>query len=290
MQQVLRVLVALICVSELRGAGNEHSASPVDFDVSLSAANPEGRVVLSPGGVHVVDDFVSRGEIAYLRRVLNSLGDWTGNASDVYAAVINNSSCKSCGVRGGRFGCPELTSVSHATYADPVPFISAMQDRVVDYANRHLWLNTSLTGNHSYNGRVYKDLVDLRRYFAADPNHAQVSLHTDTDWDGRCLSAAIYLNGQGGDDGIFRLHACVRDAERCHALQGERLREAYGTGLIKDYDNLRTVAEAQTIEGRLVYFLSENIHSVRRIFEDRDVIFIWLRCSTSRGFRFGARE
>lgn len=89
--------------------------------------------------------------------------------------------------------------------------------RIRKAAEAHLAPNFTVGGG--YRGRFYVDHAMQRRYAGADLGTNAVTPHTDTDFEGRCLSAALYV----GDDtriadrnasGVFQTYTCV--SGECH--------------------------------------------------------------------------
>lgn len=277
-----------------------------DEDISLletkelmwhsSSQHQRNRVHLSLGKAHVVDGFVSAAEISTLRGILDGLGEWGQsanhslfdeahyNASSFWDSQPNNASAKACPVRETGGACPVPTSLLQAD-EKAIDLPSDVARRIRTYANENIMLDQSvngtrtLSGNHSYRGKYYYDLSVLRRYHADDPQHAQVAMHADTDIDGRCLSAALYLNEPKDDEGVFRLYKCPSGREQeCVGLQGNRLKQAYNAGRITDSNIMNVASETRSVPGRVTYFLSDNVHAVSQVSQDRDVLFVWLSC------------
>merc|ERR1712080_414653 len=93
------------------------------------------------------------------------------------------------------------------------------------------------------------------------------------------MGATVHLSSAHDDHlgGVLRLHTCKHKKKDCQALQGERLRKAYEKGRL-NHTALETVLEVPSRPRQAVFFLSENVHSVTRILQSRDVVFVWMSC------------
>merc|ERR1719327_701312 len=103
-----------------------------------------------------------------------------------------------------------------------------------------------------------------------------MEVHSDTGNFGRCLSATLHLGGPGEEavveGGEFRTHRC-REGD-CLAF-GWRYDKAAGRPpdrTLLRAENLETVAEVPYEPGRLVFFLSETLHSVTEVLAGRRAV------------------
>jgi hypothetical protein len=153
--------------------------------------------------------------------------------------------------------------------------LAPILQRVTDYGNAWLDPETKAPAPHAYRGKgtLKIDFGTFRRY----PKFEAVRPHLDTDREGRCLSVAVHVGSgdiDGTHGGALVLHACL---DGCEGLSGAELTAAYDAGRV-DPERLRTVARVPTRPGRVVFFLSEDVHSVEPSPDVRDVIFTWLKC------------
>merc|ERR1712007_134848 len=68
------------------------------------------------------------------------------------------------------------------------------------------------------------------------------------------------------------------DEDRCQGLQSRKLLSAYQDRFVLNESNMDVAEEAQSVAGRIVFFLAENVHAVTPISEERDVLFVWMSC------------
>eukprot|EP00747_Dinoflagellata_sp_TGD_P168562 gnl/TRDRNA2_/TRDRNA2_195232_c0_seq1.p1 gnl/TRDRNA2_/TRDRNA2_195232_c0~~gnl/TRDRNA2_/TRDRNA2_195232_c0_seq1.p1 ORF type:complete len:289 (-),score=7.29 gnl/TRDRNA2_/TRDRNA2_195232_c0_seq1:112-903(-) len=230
----------------------------------LQRSSSTNRTVLNIGEFHVVHDFISSEEIQYYQQALDDLGLYSIKPESRLNGA-DNTRCPSASVPQ----CP-----NHAE-------VHKLQQRVRIYANNHLFANSTLKGHHSYKGTVYDDYGSVRRYHAYDPEHSSINLHTDSDFDGRCLSAGVYLNSPKAKSGGAEIQ--LWDHPQCRSLQGQRLQDAYHEiGTVRDCFSsgyLQKVNHIKPTPGDLVFFLSENIHSVSHYSTHRDCLFFWMSCT-----------
>mmetsp|Transcript_130017 Transcript_130017/g.404427 ORF Transcript_130017/g.404427 Transcript_130017/m.404427 type:complete len:567 (-) Transcript_130017:139-1839(-) len=219
------------------------------------------RVALQPGEVHVVDDFLSPAWVSAVRQRLKGLGSTL--------AVRNGAVMRKVRSKVAMLEDEVLRSVLLA---------------VVDYANLHLQPKSTVA---EYTGRVaphsaehlqYGALAKVRASSLAKKHnvtHSGAVAHTDSDFTGRCLSAALHLRAPRAG-GEFALLRCP--LPDCTALRGAKLQALYAGGGLQDLEEQRVV---ETRPGRLVLFLAENIHSVRDVLEGaRESLFVWMTCDT----------
>lgn len=252
------------------------------------ASPPPGRAMLAPGRAHVVEGFLAPQEVLRLRTLLQEM---RASGALMHGSLLGGS-MQQCTLRAGTHPSAQGQLCPEEPNAIESPLLS-VPERVRKHANQHLWLNSTLIGNYAYQGAVYPDMAVLRHY----PNATQLatvgreedegvqnqaSLHLDTDFDARCLSAVLFLNDVT-DAGHLRLHGCrAAEESRCISIQGERLVQAMQEQYIVDEGNMRLTDKVLPVAGRLAYFLSETVHSVGPFSGERDVMLVWLSCKDLR--------
>mmetsp|Transcript_28910 Transcript_28910/g.61571 ORF Transcript_28910/g.61571 Transcript_28910/m.61571 type:complete len:545 (-) Transcript_28910:63-1697(-) len=277
--------------------GNVH-ACPAD------KVNPDGscgsKVKIVPSMGYVVDNFLTTEEVEYAKKMLSL---------SIEKGAYKNSSFGSmqvseCHIKGGSsvasLGVPCLEAEKEGADASGLN-VSSLAQRVLRFANQNLIPSGTLTGAHAWKGEVFLDHSILRHYPAkktvVDGNSTTMvgqsgSVHTDSDFDGRCLSAVLFLgdkeeSDEGSEEAIgdLKVFKCKAGRERiCHDLQGEKLRSHLEAE--PDFWDQKNWEEVQSIEpkaGRVAYFLSETPHSVGSLkVRPRDALLTWMTCSEIR--------
>jgi len=211
------------------------------------------------GEVHTVERFLPPARISEVKRRLRSVG--------LTAAVRNGAVIRVARSKRAMLEDEVLRSVLFA---------------VVDYANLHLRPRTTVA---EYRGRVVPHSTDYLQYAALEKvrgsslakanrvTRSGASVHADSDFHGRCLSAALHLRAPraGGEFALFRC-----PLEDCTALRGEKLAAFYARG---GFEHLEEEQVVPTQPGRLVFFLAESLHGVRDVLEGtRESLFLWMTC------------
>lgn len=305
------IAIAVGCVAAFLFAPNRVDKLAVKFtspeDIFRQAA-PRSEA-LHPGGLHIVDNFLSDDEVDYLRKSLDMLGPWnpTEELNRHSQYFVNGAYMKECAlmcetvvkVAGLEKACPVCPVSAGPVPLHPAIWTSLLPNATVDddhvagrvlrrvlhYANRFIRIQGTLVGRSEYTGKVFFDHGNVRRNTVHDIDHTGVNIHIDSDIDSRCLSAAITLTDHKPGEGIFRVYGCpLGEEDKCLGLQGDNP-QAKGKLVYKgvlapqNQPKLRLLNEAATARSRIVYFLSETPHAVTPIRDDRDVFFVWMACS-----------
>jgi len=240
--------------------------------------DPLARAVVSSHRIHVVENFLPP-------QILGAMLDVYRNTSlgHLWRHGFNSS------------GAPYSGFLRHALtwrLILQVPLLHTAITYIEDYANRHLFLDSPLPKPHKWLGRVHFEIGSLRRYWR-NSSHAQgVGIHADTDFPGRCLSAALQLSDldSNEDGGQFQLLSCQRVAGCDDAPFGESLLGLYKRRFDRQPDNFHVVSEVGMMKNRIVFFLAHNWHRVLPFTSRwRDVLFVWFNCKEECGakYRYG---
>lgn len=135
-------------------------------------------------------------------------------------------------------------------------------------------------GAWRFQGKLFRDFHLVRRYFSMDPAARRLEPHTDSVHSGRCISAALHV----GDEtqlvgGALQTHRCRTDD--CQATHARCRRKDTGDcrGMLEE-GILEVMATVPYRHGRVVFFLSETLHSVTELEAGvRDLVFVWMSCS-----------
>ena len=294
-------------------------ASPGFASCNFGGGECAGRVFdLQPGGIVALDNFTSPKILRGFQRIFSTRHDYehiiNGALSQEYeygkpykppdlSIPPEDKGAPKKGPRApwatarARVWCPVLRRIRKAAEAHLKPNLTVpvniLQNTFSDRTHCVAQLRPGsssllsalrfLDSYGGYKGRFFVDHAMQRRYSSRDPSKNVVTPHTDTDFEGRCLSAALYV----GDDaliadrnvsGVFQTYTCVKG--ECHGLYGDRLMSTYERGVMQRRGNVVAVQRSPYITNRLVLFASETPHGVThlRVGDQRDIFFVWLTC------------
>ena len=273
---------ATMCTSEV----DEEAAHDDGSDGSDGGDGGDGvgrRVLhLRPQGARAVDGFLSVEEQTSIRELLRRGSDARFVPEDVNGA--------------------EVLSSSPPEWLDAPPH--DQQELLKLLAKVHLFVNervrlhgSLLPGRYRWRPEVGLHLGawSIYDYMAdAEGQASTVAAHTDTDFDGRCLSAALHLpTWQLGDaavpveGGVFETVECVDPQLDCDGLYGDALFRIYESEALSGPGALQTVQSATFQPGRLVLFMAESLHRVSPLLRGhRNVLFLWFHCDPALTERY----
>eukprot|EP00931_Biecheleriopsis_adriatica_P006569 TRINITY_DN107957_c0_g1_i1.p1 TRINITY_DN107957_c0_g1~~TRINITY_DN107957_c0_g1_i1.p1 ORF type:complete len:463 (+),score=71.33 TRINITY_DN107957_c0_g1_i1:46-1434(+) len=219
----------------------------VPIDLSAQA----GARVLEEGEVLVVDGFLQGEDLARIGRLIEN-----ARVEKAIPLVLNAS------------------KTQFRPSAEDMPFVFDLVDRIYSYAEKNVYPAPGITDFFPFTGKYFADEWTLRRYTSGNPEHRQVSAHTDTEQPGRCLSATLHLGDETDTEGgVLQTFECPAGIN-CRRLFRQ---EAYN--FEGEEHRMKVTGSAPYKYGRLVFFLASTPHAVTELVKGpRDILFIWLSC------------
>ena len=250
---------------------------------------------LRPLEIHVKNNFLSERELHEMRLLMLRLQNQKdtskgkGRGNRVHEGLINGAK--------GLIAYPGVFAL-HSSKRERNTLISILA-KATHYLSENLILDGTLHGKHKFdkNIGIHLGVFALYEYV---PDTSSVSAHTDTDYNGRCLSVALHLPNWIDDveknlpveGGVFQTLRCVNndvdailrgdaDVLDCTGVSGEKMAQMIDDGVFENANiSMKPFRESSYTPGKLNAFLSESPHTVTALDGPgtRAILFMWFQC------------